>query len=113
MKQYKLGEFEEIVMLTVGILHGEAYGVSIKKEIESRANRGVSVGALQVALKRLEQKGYLESYRGESTPERVGRPKLYYKITAQGQQALAYTRDLRNDLWTAMIKVFPDLKFNF
>ena len=59
MKKYKLGEFEEIVMLTVGILHEEAYGVSIKKEIENRAKRKVSVGALQVALKRLEEKGYL------------------------------------------------------
>ena len=51
MKKYKLGEFEEIVMLVVGVLHGNAYGVSIKKEIESMAERKVSVGALQVAYK--------------------------------------------------------------
>lgn len=112
MKKFKLGEFEEIVMLTVGILDEDAYGVSIKKEIETRADRKVSVGALQVALKRLEQKGFLESYKGEKTPERAGRPKLYYKITAFGQRALAYNRDLRNNLWAAMPKLFSNLKFN-
>lgn len=113
MKKYKIGEFEEIVMLTVGILHDNAYGVSIKKEIEARADRKVSVGALQVALKRLEQKGFLKSYKGEGTQERAGRPKLYYQITAYGQQALAYHRDLRNTLWAAMPKPLFDLKFNF
>lgn len=112
MKKFRLGEFEEIVMLTVGILHGNAYGVSIKKEIETRADRKVSVGALQVALKRLEKKGYLESYVGEKTQERAGRPKLYYKITAHGQRALEYNRDLRADLWKAMPNFLTDLKFN-
>ncbi|MEM8569253.1 MAG: PadR family transcriptional regulator, partial [Bacteroidota bacterium] len=57
MKKYQLGEFEEVVMLTVGVLYGEAYGVSIKNDIETRLNRNVSVGALQSALKRLENKG--------------------------------------------------------
>lgn len=110
MKKYKLGEFEEIVMLTVGILHGEAYGVSIKKEIESRAERKVSVGALQAALKRLEQKGYLKAHAGEDTQERAGRPKRYYIVTAQGKTALEYTRDLRNDLWAAMSQITLELK---
>ncbi|PHN05294.1 PadR family transcriptional regulator [Flavilitoribacter nigricans] len=112
MKRYKLGEFEEIVMLTVGVLHGEAYGVSIKKEIEERAGRTVSVGALQAALKRLEQKAYLSSYTGEETQERAGRPKLYYQITAEGRRALEYTRDLRNGLWADM-KIVPGMKFDF
>ena len=73
MKKFQLGEFEEVVMLTVGILHNDAYGVSIKKDIESRLSRSVSVGALQTALKRLEGKGYLKSREGESTQERAGR----------------------------------------
>ena len=51
MKDYQLGEFEEIVLLTVAILHGDAYGVSIKKDIEERLQRTVSVGALQTALR--------------------------------------------------------------
>ena len=60
MKNYQLGEFEEIVILTVGILNSAAYSVSIKNEIESRLKRGVSMGALHTALKRLEDKGYLK-----------------------------------------------------
>jgi PadR family transcriptional regulator, regulatory protein PadR len=82
MKKYQLGEFEEVVMLTVGILYNDAYGVSIKKEIEQRLSRKVSVGALQSALKRLEDKGYLKSHEGETTQERAGRPKRYFVITA-------------------------------
>ncbi|HAA11804.1 MAG TPA: PadR family transcriptional regulator, partial [Cytophagales bacterium] len=70
MAKYELGAFEEIVMLTVGVLYDEAYGVSIKKEIEDRLSRKVSVGALQSALKRLEQKGFLSARDGDSTAER-------------------------------------------
>ena len=70
MKKYPLGEFEEIVLLTVAVLYDDAYGVSIKKEFETRLNRSVSVGALQSALKRLEEKGYLKSHEGEATKER-------------------------------------------
>ena len=57
MKKYQLGEFEEIVMLTVGVLYGEAYGVSVEKEIATRLKRGVSVGVLQPPLRRPEDKG--------------------------------------------------------
>lgn len=102
MKKYQLGEFEEIVMLTVGILYNEAYGVSIKKEIESRLSRNVSVGALQTALQRLEQKGYLKSSEGEATQERAGRPKRYFTITAYGKRAMAYTKNTRDALWDAL-----------
>ena len=110
MKKYQLGEFEEIVMLTVGILYKEAYGVSIKKEIESRLKRKVSVGALQSALKRLEQKGYLKSFEGEATQERAGRPKRYFTITAYGKKAVEYTKNTREELWRAIPKVALDLK---
>jgi DNA-binding PadR family transcriptional regulator len=110
MKKYQLGEFEEVVMLTVGILYREAYGVSIKKEIESRLKRKVSVGALQSALKRLEQKGYLKSHEGEATQERAGRPKRYFTITAYGKKAVEYTKDTRDELWRAIPKVALDLK---
>jgi PadR family transcriptional regulator PadR len=110
MKKYQLGEFEEIVMLTVGVLHEEAYGVSIKKEIEKRLSRKVSVGALQSALKRLEDKGYLRSRDGEPTQERAGRPKRYVSITAYGKKALEYTRSTRNALWDDIPKVAFELK---
>lgn len=110
MKKFQLGEFEEVVMLTVGILNEEAYGVSIKKEIETRLSRKVSVGALQTALKRLEEKGYLKSREGEATQERAGRPKRYFSITAYGKKAMEYTRTTRNELWKAIPKVAWDIK---
>jgi len=105
VKKYQLGEFEEIVVLTVGVLYREAYGVSIKKEIEVRLSRKVSVGALQSALKRLEDKGYLRSSEGEVTQERAGRPKRFFEITALGKRALEYTKTTREQLWNDIPKV--------
>ncbi len=102
MKKYQLGEFEEIVLLTVGILHGNAYGVSIKLEIEERLGRTVSVGALQTALRRMESKGYLTSRQGETSAARGGRPKLFFTVTLEGKKALEYTRQTRNELWDAL-----------
>jgi len=110
MKKYQLGEFEEIVILTIGVLYNEAYGVSIKKEIEKRLSRSVSMGALHTALVRLEEKGYIESYDGEATAERAGRPKKYFQITALGKKAMEYSRDTRNELWKAIPNIAFGLK---
>lgn len=104
MKRFQLGEFEEIVLLTIGILFGEAYGVSIKKYIEDRLSRSVSMGALHTALVRLEEKGYIKSHEGESTPERAGRPKKYFEITALGKKAMEYSKNTRDNLWNALPK---------
>lgn len=109
MKKYQLGEFEEIVMLTVGVLYNEAYGVSIKKEIEKRLSRSVSVGALQTALKRLEDKGYLKSHEGGATEERAGRPKKYFQITAYGKRAMEYVKSTRDEFW----RDIPKVAFNY
>jgi PadR family transcriptional regulator, regulatory protein PadR len=110
MKKYQLGEFEEIVILTIGILYKEAYGVAIKKEIEARLSRKVSMGALHTALKRLGDKGYVKSHEGEATEERAGRPKKYFQITALGKKAMEYTKDTRNHLWQSIPKVALKLK---
>jgi len=110
MKKYQLGEFEEIVMLTIGILYKEAYGVAIKDEIETRLSRQVSMGAMHSALVRLEEKGYIKSVNGEVTEERMGRPRKYYQITALGKKAMEYSKDTRNGLWRAIPKVALDLK---
>lgn len=109
MKTYPLGEFEEIVLLTVGVLYDNAYGVAIKDAIEERAERKVSVGALQSALKRMEKKGYLESRIGEANAKRGGKPKCYYTITAFGKLALQQSRDIRTQLWNSI----PKLAFEF
>jgi PadR family transcriptional regulator PadR len=110
MKKYQLGEFEEIVILTIGVLYKEAYGVSIKKEIESRLSRGVSMGALHTALVRLEDKGYIRSINGEATEDRAGRPKKYFEITALGKKAMSYSKETRDGLWKSIPKVVLELK---
>ena len=109
MKDYALGEFEEIVLLTVGVLYNDAYGVAIKDAIEEKAKRKVSVGALHSALKRMEKKGYLESRLGEMNPQRGGKSKRYYTITAFGKQALQHSKDLRLKLWDAIPKLAFEL----
>lgn len=109
MKNYQLGEFEEIVILTVGILNNEAYSVAIKDEIESRLARTVSMGALHTALIRMEEKGYLKSYSGESTEDRAGRPRRYFEITALGKKAIQYSKDTREQLWKAIPKTVLEL----
>ena len=106
-----LGEFEEVVLLTVGILHGNAYGVTIKDEIEERLTREVSVGALQVTLRRLEHKGFLKSSHGETSRSRGGRPKLFFILTAEGKKAIEQQRMNRNELWNALPPAV--LKLNF
>jgi DNA-binding PadR family transcriptional regulator len=110
MKKYQLGEFEEIVILTIGVLYKEAYGVAIKNEIETRLSRRVSMGAMHSALVRLEEKGYIKSFAGEETEERMGRPRRYFQITALGKKAMEYSKDTRNKLWSAIPKVALDLK---
>lgn len=109
MKEYQLGEFEEIVLLTVAILYEDAYGVSIKQEIETRLNRNVSVSALQTALRRLEKKGYLKSSFGEATAIRGGKRKRFFKVTKSGKSALDYTKDVRVKLWSAI----PNVTFDY
>ena len=110
MKKFQLGEFEEIVLLTVAILYKDAYGVAIKEEIESRLARDVSLGALHAALVRLENKGYIKSFLAEGTEDRAGRPRRYFQLTALGKKALEYSRQTREGLWKAIPKVSLDLK---
>ncbi len=105
MERLHLAEFEEIVLLTVAILHGDAYGVAIKAEIEQRLTRKVSVGALQTSLRRLEQKGFLESQLGEATKVRGGKRKRYFTVTQLGKKAMSHTMDMRQRLWAAIPKI--------
>ena len=105
MSQYHLGEFEEVVLLTVGILNGEAYGVAIIDEMEKRLNRKVSIGALQTVLRRLENKGMLDSALGDSTNIRGGKRKRYFTLTQNGQKVLNDAKDQRLALWKAIPKI--------
>lgn len=106
--RHQLGEFEEIVMLAVGILYKDAYGVAIIDEIESRLNRKVSIGALQTVLRRLEEKGYLASEFGEATNVRGGKRKRYFSLTALGSRVLRETQEQRKEMFKAIPRVaFP------
>ena len=98
MKGY-IGEFEELVLLTVAVLGDDAYGVSIKQEIERNADRDISIGALHSTITRLEEKKFLRSWMGGATAERGGRSKRYYEITKDGKAALATAKSLRDELW--------------
>ena len=102
MGKHQLGEFEEVVMLTVAILTDEAYGFAIIEEMERRLNRSVSIGALQTVLKRLEKKDYLSSEMGEATAVRGGKRKRFYHLTSAGKQILEQTKEQRLGLWNAV-----------
>ena len=102
MSKHHLGEFEEIVMLTVAILHDKAYGIAIIEEMESRLGRKVSIGALQTVLRRLENKGYLSSRFGEATKVRGGKRKRFFSVTSYGKKVLVEVKDQRNALWKAI-----------
>lgn len=99
MKGY-LGEFEELVLLTIANLADQAYGVAILEDISKRANRKLSLGALHSTLTRLEEKGYITSYLGEPTATRGGRRKRYFELTKSAVSALQDMKALRDDLWS-------------
>ena len=105
MKGTHLGEFEEMILLIVGILNGGAYGINILKEIEEHTGRVVTVSTVHTALYRLEQKGFVSSFVGGATNARGGRSKRFYKITAEGRGALGHARSIRDKLWNLM----PDM----
>jgi PadR family transcriptional regulator PadR len=86
-----LGEFEHIVVLALLRLGDRAYGVTIRQEIEARINREVSIGAIYATLDRLEAKGYVKSQLGDPTPERGGRSKRFFRVSAKGVAAVNRT----------------------
>ncbi|NRB48210.1 MAG: helix-turn-helix transcriptional regulator [Saprospiraceae bacterium] len=107
MSKHRLGEFEELVLLTVAVLYGEAYGIAIIDEMERRLDRTVSIGSLQTVLRRLEKKGYLASELGEVTKVRGGKRKRFFTVTNLGRKALEITKDQRLDLWNSI----PNIAF--
>ena len=86
MKRTYLGEFEEIVLLTVAVLEGQAYGVALTHEIIEQTGRSVRLNQIHAALQRLEDKGMVKSQMGEPTAERGGRRKRLFTVTAYGQR---------------------------
>jgi len=107
MKNYSLGEFEELVLLVVAGSDGEAYGVTIQENLIEHVKKNVNISAVHVSLKRLEDKGFVKSRFGGITEERGGRRKKYYSITGLGKRVLEAQYELR----TALYKQIPKLSF--
>ena len=107
MKNYSLGEFEELILLVVAGSDGESYGVTIREKLIEKLNKNVNISAIHVSLKRLEDKGFVRSKFGGITEERGGRRKKFYTITGLGKRVLEAQYELR----TSLYKQIPTLSF--
>jgi len=102
MKRTYLGEFEEIVLLTVAVLDGQAYGVVLMHEIIEQTGRSVRLNQVHSALQRLEEKGMVSSEMGEPTNERGGRRKRLFSVTAYGHRTLREIQEVRVSFWSRL-----------
>jgi PadR family transcriptional regulator PadR len=99
-----MGEFEHLILLATLRLGEEAYGVSILREIEAQTGRDVSQAAAYLTLKRLDEKGWVQSREGESTERRAGRARRYFRITDLGREKLREARAGLMNMWTGIVE---------
>ena len=102
MKGTHLGEFEELVLLTIAALVNDAYSVGICDELAKHTGRSVKLGVVHAVLNRLERKGYVKSRLGEATSVRGGKRKRYYTVTSAGKAALVKAKEVRETLWSVI-----------
>ncbi len=107
MKGTNLGEFEELVLLTIATLVSEAYSVAICDDLAQKTGREVKLGVVHSVLNRLEEKGLAKSHLGEATKERGGKRKRYYTVTNAGKAALVRAKEMRDQYWN----IIPELKW--
>ena len=112
MKGTNLGEFEELVLLIIGIMNGDAYGINVMDEIKKNTSRSVTVSTIHTAMNRLETKGFVESYFGGASNTRGGRRKRLYRITSVGVQVLEEAKEQRERLWD-LFSSTAQLKYGF
>ena len=105
MTDHSLGEFEELVLLIVAANNKEAYGVLILENLEEKLEKKVNISAIHVSLKRMENKGFVESRFGGITKERGGRRKKFYEVTALGKRMLDKQYDLRTSIYQQIPKI--------
>ena len=103
-----IGELEQMVLLAIARLGPDAYGMAVLRELESRADRVVSRGALYLVLERMVQKGYLSTRLGEPTPGRGGRAKRFFELTEVGREALRICGRSLFALWEGMDFLLED-----
>lgn len=106
MNRTYLGEFEEIVLLAVAVMQGQAYGVTLMHEIIEQTGRQVKLNQVHSALMRLEEKGMVRSEVGGATAERGGRRKRFYTVTAYGERTLQQIQQVRENFWSRMTNHF-------
>jgi PadR family transcriptional regulator, regulatory protein PadR len=109
MKSKPLGEFEELVLLAVCILDGDAYGISVKREIEKHASRNILLGAVHITLYRLQDKGLLKSQLGGNTEKRGDRRKRLFRVTKTGMNYLRAAQEVRQKMWELIPQLNPGL----
>jgi DNA-binding PadR family transcriptional regulator len=102
MTHQGLGEFEQLVLLAIARLQGEASGIPIVEEIERRTGRSVARAAVYITLRRLEEKGLVSSWMSDPTPERGGKPRRYVKLTSDGARALREARQVAERMWQGL-----------
>jgi len=94
-----LGEFEQLVMLAVLRLDNEAYGMTVRRELQKTARRPVTIGSVYGTLERLEEKGFMSSRRGDPDPVRGGRARRYFRVEREGEAALRQARATMERMW--------------
>lgn len=99
---FTMGEFERAVLLAVARLDEQAYGMSIRQELEKRLGRDVSIGAVYTTLDRMEEKGYVSSRVGDPTPIRGGRAKKFFRVEAPGVTALNHSKNTTEAIWAML-----------
>ena len=104
-----LGQFEQILLFAVLRLEGDAYGVTIRREIEQRTGRRTSPGAIYTTLERLEQRGLVNSSIGGTTPARGGRRKRFYRLEPEGARALAVAYERMQSMAAGVLPRLEDL----
>ncbi len=102
-----LGRTEEIILLTVWRLQNEAYGVSIRNELNSRTSKDWSLGAIYAPLHRLEQKDLVSTRLGDPGSKRGGRRTVLYSLTGKGKEALLDLKTVQDSLWTGIVSLKP------
>jgi PadR family transcriptional regulator PadR len=102
MKGTNLGEFEELVLLTIASLVSGAYSVAICDELAKHTGREAKLGVVHAVLHRLEEKGLVKSKLGEATHVRGGKRKRYYSVTNAGKAAMLRAKEIRDQLWSTI-----------
>lgn len=106
----ELTVLEQIILSVIWSQKDEAYGVSIRQKVKKIAEKNLNYGTLYNNLEQLLRKGYVTKIQGESTPDRIGRPRIFYVLTPQGQKALREAYELHTSIWNSIPDFLESVK---